>query len=62
MPGLLMVENGRHEQVLTVRNWGDEMVRALGERGVSNPEVLPISLEDIFVETVRAERERRADR
>jgi ABC-2 type transport system ATP-binding protein len=60
MPGLLMVENGRHEQVLTVKNWGDEMVRALGERGVSNPEVLPISLEDIFVETVRAERERRA--
>ncbi|HZI18213.1 MAG TPA: ABC transporter ATP-binding protein [Pyrinomonadaceae bacterium] len=60
LPGLLMVENGRHEQVLTVKDWGDEMARALAARGVFEPEVLPISLEDIFVETVRAERERRA--
>src|ERR687890_2304167 len=61
VPGVLAVENGRHEQVLTVRAWGDETLSALGERGVRNPEVLPISLEDIFVNTVRAERERRAD-
>jgi ABC-2 type transport system ATP-binding protein len=60
VPGVLAVENGRHEQVLTVRAWGDETLSALGERGVKNPEVLPISLEDIFVNTVRAERERRA--
>jgi ABC-2 type transport system ATP-binding protein len=60
VPGVLAVENGRHEQVLTVRAWGDETLSALGERGVRNPEVLPISLEDIFVNTVRAERERRA--
>jgi ABC-2 type transport system ATP-binding protein len=60
LPGLLMVENGRHEQVLTVHGWGDETRRALQERGVREPEVLPISLEDIFVNTVRAERERRA--
>jgi ABC-2 type transport system ATP-binding protein len=60
LPGLLMVENGRHEQVLTVRDWGEEMARALAARGVAEPEVLPISLEDIFVETVRAERGRRA--
>jgi len=60
LPGLLMVENGRHEQVLTVKGWGEEMARALASRGVAEPEVLPISLEDIFVETVRAERERRA--
>ena len=60
VPGVLAVENGRHEQVLTVSAWGDETLLALGERGVRNPEVLPISLEDIFVNTVRAERERRA--
>ena len=62
VPGVLAVENGRHEQVLTVSTWGDETLRTLGERGVKNPEVLPISLEDIFVNTVRAERERRAAR
>ena len=62
VPGVLAVENGRHEQVLTVQGWGEETLRALGGRGVANPEVLPISLEDIFVNTVRAERERRAKR
>jgi ABC-2 type transport system ATP-binding protein len=61
VPGVLAVENGRHEQILTVSEWGDETLRTLGERGVKNPEVLPISLEDIFVNTVRAERERRAN-
>ena len=60
VPGLLMVENGRHEQVLTVKGFNEEVMGALGERGVKQPEVLPISLEDIFVNTVRAERERRA--
>jgi ABC-2 type transport system ATP-binding protein len=60
VPGVVMVENGRHEQILTVKSWGDETLGALGERGVKNPEVLPISLEDIFVNTVRAERARRA--
>ncbi|MDQ3803909.1 MAG: ABC transporter ATP-binding protein [Acidobacteriota bacterium] len=62
VPGLLMVENGRHEQVLTVKDFGEEVLGALGARGVANPEVLPISLEDIFVNTVRAERQRRAAR
>ncbi len=61
VPGVVMVENGRHEQILTVQGWGDETLQRLGERGVKNPEVLPISLEDIFVNTVRAERERRAN-
>jgi len=61
VPGVLAVENGRHEQVLMVSTWGDETLRTLSERGVKNPEVLPISLEDIFVNTVRAERERRAN-
>ncbi|HEX8337576.1 MAG TPA: hypothetical protein VF621_12655, partial [Pyrinomonadaceae bacterium] len=61
VPGVLMVENGRHEQILTVHGFGDETLARLGERGVRNPEVLPISLEDIFVNTVRAERERRAN-
>jgi ABC-2 type transport system ATP-binding protein len=61
VPGVLAVETGRHEQILTVTGWSDETLRLLGERGVKNPEVLPISLEDIFVNTVRAERERRAN-
>ena len=61
VPGVLAVENGRREQVLTVHGFGDETLHLLGERGVKNPEVLPISLEDIFVNTVRAERERRAN-
>jgi ABC-2 type transport system ATP-binding protein len=61
VPGVLMVENGRHEQVLTVHGFDDQTLHLLGERGVKNPEVLPISLEDIFVNTVRAERERRAN-
>jgi len=61
VPGLLAVENGRHEQILTVNGFGDETLRALAERGVASPEVLPISLEDIFVDTVRSERERRAN-
>jgi ABC-2 type transport system ATP-binding protein len=60
VPGVLAVENGRHEQVLTVEGWGEELLGALRERGVRDPELLPISLEDIFVNTVRAERERRA--
>src|SRR5437588_8960806 len=60
VPGVMAVENGRHEQVLTVHDFGDETMRVLAERGVASPEVLPISLEDIFVNTVRAERERRA--
>ena len=60
VPGVVMVENGRHEQVLTVQGWDEETLRTLGGRGVANPELLPISLEDIFVNTVRAERQRRA--
>ncbi|HST53922.1 MAG TPA: ABC transporter ATP-binding protein [Pyrinomonadaceae bacterium] len=60
VPGVLAVENGRHEQVLTVHGFGDETMHALRERGVESAEVLPVSLEDIFVNTVRAERERRA--
>ena len=62
VPGVLAIENSRHEQILMVSTWGDETLRTLSERGVRNPEVLPISLEDIFVNTVRAERERRANR
>jgi ABC-2 type transport system ATP-binding protein len=61
VPGVLAIENSRHEQILMVSAWGDETLRTLSERGVKNPEVLPISLEDIFVNTVRAERERRAN-
>ncbi|MCA1593767.1 MAG: ABC transporter ATP-binding protein [Acidobacteria bacterium] len=58
--GVLAIENGRHEQILTVQDWGEGMICALNGRGVVNPEILPMSLEEIFVDTVRGERERRA--
>jgi len=43
-----------------VHGFGYETVHTLSERGVASPDVVPISLEDIFVDTVRAVRERRA--
>src|SRR5947209_8211083 len=61
VPGVLAIENGRHEQVVTVHGFGDGTVRALAERGVASPEVLPASLEALLGQTVRAERERRAN-
>lgn len=57
--GVIGVENGRHEQVLTVQDWGSRTISALNERGIANPEILSMSLEEIFVDAVRAERERR---
>ncbi len=56
--GVLGVENGRHEQLLTVQDWGDEMICALNKRGIADPEIVPMSLEEIFVDIVRGERER----
>jgi ABC-2 type transport system ATP-binding protein len=58
--GVLGIENARHEQILTVQDWGEETVRALTLRGISNPEIFPMSLEEIFVDVVRAERDRRS--
>lgn len=57
LPGLLGVERLRHEQILTVNNFGGETLQFLSERGISQPEILPMSLEDIFIYSVRAERE-----
>jgi hypothetical protein len=61
LPGLLAVESGRHEQVLTVSGWSEDSARLLGERGIRETEVLPMTLEEIFVDSVRAARERREE-
>lgn len=57
LPGLLGVERLRHEQILTVGNFGGETLQFLSDRGISQPEILPMSLEDIFIYSVRAEHE-----
>ncbi len=56
LPGLLAVSRGRHEQVLTIQNFSEESLRLLAERGIQNPESIPMSLEEIFVDSVRARR------
>ena len=58
LPSVLGVENLRHEQIITFKNFTDETMRMLTLRGIYNAEVLPLSLEDIFVYSVRAEREK----
>ncbi len=60
LPGLLAIENGRHEQILTLSQWNEEMLGVLGERGIAEPEVLSMSLEEIFVDSVRGARARRS--
>jgi len=62
MPSVLGIENLRHEQIVTFKNFTEETLRTLTLRGIYNPEVLPLSLEDIFVYSVRAEREKATDR
>ncbi len=56
LPGLLAVIRGRHEQILTIQNFSEDSLRLLAERGVQNPESIPMSLEEIFVDSVRARR------
>jgi ABC-2 type transport system ATP-binding protein len=56
LPGLLAVRCGRHEQILTIQNFTEDSFRLLAERGVQNPESIPMSLEEIFVDSVRARR------
>lgn len=56
LPGLLAVSRGRHEQILTIQNFSEDSLRLLAEKGVLNPESIPMSLEEIFVDSVRARR------
>jgi ABC-2 type transport system ATP-binding protein len=62
LPSVLGIENLRHEQIVTFKNFSEDTLRMLTLRGINNPEVLPLSLEDIFVYSVRAEREKTANR
>jgi len=61
LPGLLAVENGRHEQILTVSGWSEESAQLLYARGIRETEVLPMTLEEIFVDSVRGARERKEE-
>jgi len=56
MPGILAVARGRHEQILTIRNFGEENLKWLATLGIKDPELMPMSLEEIFVDTVRSRR------
>src|SRR5581483_4747282 len=58
IPSILGIENLRHEQIVTFKNFTDETLRLLARKGITDPEILPLSLEDIFVYSVRAEREK----
>jgi ABC-2 type transport system ATP-binding protein len=55
-PGLLAIYQARHESILTLQGFGEESLRWLESHGVHQPELLPMSLEEIFVDSVRARR------
>jgi ABC-2 type transport system ATP-binding protein len=53
--GLLRVEKRAHERVLTVKELTDESLAKLRHWSGSDPEVNSLSLEDVFVESVRSQ-------
>jgi len=53
MPGLLRVERAQHQAVLTLSGCGPATVEQVRGTGAETVEVLDLSLEEIFVETVR---------
>jgi ABC-2 type transport system ATP-binding protein len=55
LPGLLGIEPLEHEQWLTFKDFSQDTLRMLTERGIAHSDVLPMSLEDIFVDMIRAE-------
>ena len=59
IPGLLRVDNADHDQIATLQGWSEETLHWLRQRGVVDPEVLPMSLEEIFVELAGGTRERK---
>jgi ABC-2 type transport system ATP-binding protein len=56
LPGVLAIYRTRHEQVLTVQNPAENLLEQFQQLGVEHPEWLPMSLEEIFVDSVRAQR------
>jgi ABC-2 type transport system ATP-binding protein len=55
-PGLLALHQAKHESILTLQDFGEESLRWLEAHGIQQPELLPMSLEEIFVDSVRARR------
>jgi len=52
--GLLRVEKQARERILMVKSLTDEILSELRHWSVSDPEVISLSLEDVFVESVRS--------
>jgi ABC-2 type transport system ATP-binding protein len=59
IPGILRVETADHEQIVTLQGWSGEIHHLLIQRDIAGLEVLPISLEEIFIELAGGPRERR---
>lgn len=53
MPGLIRVERAPHQAVLTVSECGPATVQQVRDTGAETVEVLDLSLEEIFIETVK---------
>jgi len=57
LEGIVRVERDAHQALLTVEKYDPAMDEALRNSGAETVEVLDLSLEEIFVETVKGERE-----
>ena len=53
LPGLVRVERNAHQALLTVSGFDPAMLPALRDGGAESVEVIDLSLEEIFVETVK---------
>jgi len=53
LPGLLRVDRNSHQAVLTVSAFDESMPATLRGHGAESVEVIDLSLEEIFVETVK---------
>lgn len=53
--GVLSIEKRAGERILTMNDVSDEVLTRLRQWSTSEPEIIPLSLEDVFVESVRAE-------
>ncbi|MBI3949959.1 MAG: ABC transporter ATP-binding protein [Acidobacteria bacterium] len=52
--GLLKVESLARERILTIKDLTSETLAQLRGCSLSEPEIIPLSLEDVFVESVRS--------
>jgi ABC-2 type transport system ATP-binding protein len=57
LDGIVRAERNAHQALLTVQKYDPAMDEALRSHGAETVEVLDLSLEEIFVETVKGERE-----